>query len=71
MGFKNRPTSRQLEDNTLTNPYQTNLDERQDFLPKLNVKFNSELLAKGAGRALGCIINKIHRLKDFIRKTIQ
>ena len=35
------------------------------FHEKMDFSYNADVLGKGAGRALGSIINKIHHLKDF------
>lgn len=41
------------------------------FHEKLDFSFTADALAKGAGRALGGIISKIHSLKEFGFKTFE
>lgn len=41
------------------------------FSDKNDYRENSEALAKGAGRALGGLINKIHNLKDLRFRTFE
>ena len=41
------------------------------FHEKLDFSYTAKALAAGAGRALGCMISKVHNMKDFGFKTFE